>query len=107
VPKALAGVRFVDNGDGTVSDRHTRLVWDKKTGTVGTPNPSDVHDMNNTYTWSSGTAPDGTAYATFLATLNNCASPDGTTFTGGFAGYCDWRLPSSAELLELEAIREL
>jgi len=29
-PSALSGERFVDNGDGTVSDRKYRLVWSKK-----------------------------------------------------------------------------
>ncbi len=45
--------------------------------------------------------PDGPAYTTFLATLNNCTSNDGTTASGGFAGHCDWRLPTSAELQTL------
>lgn len=27
-----------------------------------------------------------------------CVSSDGNTQTGGFAGHCDWRLPTSAEL---------
>ncbi|TMA85936.1 MAG: DUF1566 domain-containing protein, partial [Deltaproteobacteria bacterium] len=28
-------MRFVDNGDGTVTDNETGLIWEKKTGTVG------------------------------------------------------------------------
>ena len=64
--------RYLDNGDGTVSDLNTGLMWEKKTGTVGGPNPSDVHDVNNTYTWSTGdNLADGTAFTAFLATLNN------------------------------------
>jgi hypothetical protein len=95
-PKALTGVRFVDNGDGTVSDTHTGLMWEKKT------DDSSIHDKDNLYSWTSimftGTAPDGTAFTTFLATLNNCTSSDGVAFSGGFAGHCDWRLPTNAEL---------
>ena len=56
--------------EGTVYDTTTNLLWEMKTGSVGGPsNPSDVHDVNNTYTWSSGEAgapdvraPDGTAF---------------------------------------------
>ena len=44
------------------------------------------------------TAPDGAAFTGFLASLNDCTSSDGTTLTGGFAGHCDWRLPSIVEL---------
>lgn len=27
--------RFVDNGDGTITDNQTGLMWEKKTGTLG------------------------------------------------------------------------
>src|SRR5437773_42892 len=67
-------LRFVDNGDGTVTDNETGLIWEKKTGTVGTAvncattTCSDPHDLNNTYTWSSsGTAADGRAFTDFLS----------------------------------------
>jgi len=86
--------RFVDNGDGTITDNQIGLMWEKKTGTIGTANLSDVHDVNNTYTWTTG-------FTSFLATLNNGASTDGgatTAITGCFAKYCDWRLPSIVEL---------
>jgi len=38
--------RFVDNGDGTVTDNMTGLMWEKK------DNSSGIHDMDNIYTWS-------------------------------------------------------
>jgi hypothetical protein len=89
----LTGVRFVDNGDGTVTDVETGLMWEKKDDFGG------IHDKDNFYTWSAtGTAPDGTAFTTFLGTLNNGTSADGTANSGCFAGHCDWRLPTSAEL---------
>ena len=89
----LSGVGFIDNGDGTVTDTQTGLMWEKKT------DDSSIHDTDDVYTWStSGTAPDGTAFTTFLGGLNNCTSTNSTAITGGFAGHCDWRLPTSAEL---------
>ncbi|MGH3579292.1 MAG: DUF1566 domain-containing protein, partial [Mycobacterium sp.] len=72
--------QFVDNGDGTITDRQTCLVWEKKSADNG------VHDKDIMHTWSTGTNnPDGTAFTAFLATLNTATC---------FAGHCDWRLPS-------------
>ncbi len=89
--------RYIDNGDGTVSDLNTALVWEQKTAGSGCP-----HCVNDGYTWSSsGTALDGTAFTGFLGTLNDGASTDGgasTPITGCFANHCDWRLPTIVEL---------
>ena len=69
--------RFIDNGDGTVTDRCTRLMWQKDTADVdgdGRPTERDSAD------WC-----DALAYCESLA----------------FAGHEDWRLPSIRELLSL------
>jgi hypothetical protein len=90
--------RYFDNGDGTVTDNQTGLMWEQKSGTIGPPNATDVHGVNNSYTWSGGTPfadGAGTHYSDFLPKLN------GLNGTGGapcFAGCCDWRNPSVGEL---------
>jgi hypothetical protein len=106
------GSRFHDNGDGTVTDNQTGLMWEKKTGeSNGTPDPSDVRNVNNTYAWCAASSfdctdttdpPDGSAFTVFLATLNhNVAKFNGTQpgpISGCFANHCDWRLPTVTEL---------
>ncbi len=80
--------RFIDQGNGTVLDTKTGLLWEKKS------DDGSVHDKDDTYSWSTGSPydPDGTAYTSFLATLNQAPC---------FAGHCDWRLPSASELHSL------
>lgn len=91
----LSGVRFVDNGDGTITDAQTALTWEKKDHLGG------VNDVDSLYQWTAmaaGTQPDGTAFTTYLAALNHNTSSDGNGSGGCFANHCDWRLPTSAEL---------
>jgi hypothetical protein len=84
--------RFIDNGNGTVSDQLTGLMWEQKTRDGG------IHALRG-YTWSrNGSAPDGTAFTEFLPALNDCTGDEFTGVRGGFAGHCDWRLPTLGEL---------
>ncbi len=80
----LAAGPFTDNGDGTITDASTGLMWEKKS------DDGSVHDKDNTYTWSTEAGDmDGTISTTFLAALNG---------GGGFAGHTDWRIPTKDEL---------
>jgi hypothetical protein len=81
----LAGEgRFHDNGDGTITDAETGLMWEKKSS------DGSLHDQGTPYSWTnSGQAADGPLFTSFLAGLNAGA---------GFAGHTDWRIPNNAEL---------
>jgi hypothetical protein len=93
-----AAARFVDNGDGTVTDNLTALQWEKKDNLEGLQNFPDPHDADNTYQWSfTGTVADGSAFTTFLASDVTALNNNGSCF----AGDCDWRLPTRNELLAI------
>ncbi len=89
--------RFVDNGDGTITDTQTGLMWEKKTGTVGGgKNFDDPTNVDNTYTWTANSpAADGTLFADFLAKMNCTISATGGCGPGN---HRDWRIPTIAEL---------
>jgi hypothetical protein len=70
---------FTDNGDGTITDSRTALMWEKLS------DDGSIHDWDDTYTWSD-------AFAVKIAALNS---------GGGFAGYTDWRVPTIHELRTL------
>lgn len=70
---------YVDNGDGTVTDENTGLMWEK----LG--DDSSIHDRDDRYNWAD-------ASAQKIAALNA---------GGGFAGHKDWRLPNRRELESL------
>lgn len=66
--------RYVDNGDGTITDTQTSLMWMKEDSYLKTG-----HWLN----WDEGT--------TYIMKLNKSA----------YAGYIDWQLPSLKELRTL------
>src|SRR5689334_3780512 len=101
---------WCDLGNGTILDTCTGLQWEKKSAGGG------IHGVNNTYTWTSASDgnnsnPDGTAFTVFLVGLNSscrdnenvvCVLDDDCSATHGgpggpcgFAGFRDWRLPTT------------
>ena len=86
VPSGTSGTRFTDNGNGTVTDNLSGLIWLKNancTDTSGT-----ISKTSETMTWTSA--------LTWSNNLANglCGLTDGST-----AG--QWRLPNREELLSL------
>jgi hypothetical protein len=73
--QAGASHSFVDNGDGTITDEVTGLMWEKHS------DDDSIHDRDNRYTFAD-------AVGVKIAMLNSEA----------FAGYDDWRLPNRNEL---------
>jgi hypothetical protein len=68
---------YTDNGDGTITDNRTDLMWEKLS------DDGSIHDSDNTYTWSGAFDK--------VATLNSAS----------FAGHTDWRLSNINELQSL------
>lgn len=83
--------RYRDGGDGTVTDYDTGLQWEKKNGAPGLGGLcifGDVHCVQDQYDW-----PGAHAFAD--------ASADAVAPTICYFDRCDWRLPTSSELLSI------
>ena len=100
--KAGIACRYLDNSDSTITDFDTGLQWEKLT------EDGSLLDKDITFTWGNLSGcpfpgcPNGTAFIELLGRFNNCVLTAGAS-VGGFAGHCDWRLPT---LIELEAIKD-
>ena len=79
--RARAPLSYVDNGDGTITDGNTGLMWEKKCDDGGS------HDKDNTYMWTPGS---GSIWE-WIGVINS----EGVS---GFAGHSDWRIPNVKEL---------
>ncbi len=91
-------VRFVDNGDGTVTDNQTGLMWEQKNSCAIGGDLNDVHCVNNLYQWSNtGTNPDGSLFTDFLAKLNTTHETSFDAVNIDRPNYEDWRIPSIVE----------
>jgi len=71
---------FADNGDGTVTDSETGLMW-KRCSEGSVWDGATCAGAAMLYTWQGGLE--------WVARLND---------TNGFAGYADWRVPNVKEL---------
>ncbi len=80
IPLSTPDSQLIDNGDGTVTDTITGLMWKKCS--EGQSNNSSC----------SGTA------ASFSNWQQILQRPGIVNTSGGFAGYTDWRLPNVKEL---------
>ena len=71
---------FKDLGDGTIKDSCTGLQWEKKDGSDGTPNPADLHDVDNRYMWAGRCYSNGALCQPNAAAAASCvAHADGGT----------------------------
>ena len=80
-----APFRYQDNGDGTITDLNTGLMWEKKcVDSVSCPAGTNLHNVNNRYDWNEG-------IWRWIAAVN---AENGS----GYAGHNDWRIPNLREL---------
>ena len=81
--QAGAPLSYLDNGDGTITDLNTGLMWEMK-DTLG-----GLHDVGNVYRWSGNGS---------LETIWDWLDLVNTENGIGFAGHTDWRIPNVKEL---------
>jgi hypothetical protein len=82
IPASTPDSQLIDNGDGTVTDSKTGLMW--KQCVEGLSGSTCATGTADTFTWQAALQQPGTVNG-----------------GGGFAGYTDWRLPDIAELESL------
>lgn len=79
VADSLSGVRFLDNGDGTVTDTEQGVIWQKNTAGTGLPSSIDeVHAASDI--------------------LVHLGAVNGSGADAGLGGRNDWGLPTLSQL---------
>lgn len=87
--------RFVDNGDGTVTDLEKGLVWERKIKADGAEDLADRHDADNVHPWSGRCSivtskfcqPDAASAAACAGGVE--FHPNGCSQCGGGDGVCN------------------
>ncbi len=86
IPSSTPDNRFTDNGDGTITDNATGLMW--KQCVEGLSGPECATGTAGLFTWKEA-----------------LALPGAVNSGSGFAGYTDWRLPNIKELDSLVELK--
>lgn len=82
IPASTPDSQLVDNGNGTVTDSKTGLMWKKCL--EGLAGNSCESGTAGSFTWQKA-----------------LQQPNAVNDSGGFAGYIDWRLPNIKELISI------
>jgi hypothetical protein len=120
--------RFIDNADGTITDRKTGLMWEKKVKRDWSSDPNNVQDADNVYVWGGVCSISGVFCQPTLVASEACAAgvdgsdtgcaecgvgegtcgPSDTVWTwlvavntAGPGSHTDWRIPTREELLTI------
>src|SRR6185437_3694500 len=78
-PAFGAPLSYKDNGDGTITDNNTQLMWEKKVALDGITSATNLHDADNIYQWSSFCSLSGA----HCGTASDCASGQTCSATDG------------------------
>jgi hypothetical protein len=126
VGELSGAARFTDNGDGTITDSATGLMWEKKIKRDNVSDFANLHDADDAYLWAGRCSsnmskycqPNAAAAAACAAGVDGdttgcaqCTGMDGscsassTVWTwllalnaANFAGHNDWHLPTRPEI---------
>ncbi len=82
IPASTSESQLIDNGDGTITDIRTSLIWKKCL--EGANGVSCEIGLPSVFTWQAA-----------------LEQPVIVNSNGGFAGYIDWRLPNIRELFSI------